>query len=406
MKERNYTIEFYRAMFAINFVVIHCLMVFPIAYYQGFPLYVSALDIIIPFMAFSGYFMMAGYKKKQARGQLEGVSAGAQALGYLKTRLFALMPLTLFANLLGFVAKNIWQDIPLRDWPVHLLNAVSEFSGMFIAGLGFGNPSVGMWGEGSRVLQIANTPLWFMSGIFVVGYFVYYLIAKNEKLFSYLIAPATIILFYGSNYQSTAVPMWYDIHSIGSFNYAMGVPLMFVGLSIGALLWYPVEALKNKKFSKGMTIFLTVVQIILTFVVLVRTWVPTTSAFGKWFNIGWVNVHLLSIVFSFLVLLNKDYCTRFPLFSSKIWALPGRLALYVYAIHFPLITFISMAMGLKGQVLSVETVGTMAPKLILLTVITEIVAHILGYFLMQFDQKVLQPWLKSSPWFAKEEKVQ
>lgn len=406
MKERNYTIEFYRAMFAINFVVIHCLMVFPIAFFNGFPLYVSALDIIIPFMAFSGYFMMAGYKKKQARGQLEGVSAGAQALGYLKTRLFALMPLTLFANLLGFVAKNIWQDIPLRDWPVHLLNAVSEFSGMFIAGLGFGNPSVGMWGEGSRVLQIANTPLWFMSGIFVVGYFVYYLIAKNEKLFSYLIAPAAIILFYGSNYQSSAVPMWYDIHSIGSFNYAMGVPLMFVGLSIGALLWYPVEALKNKKFSKGMTVFLTIVQIILTFVILVRTWVPTTSAFGKWFNIGWVNVHLLSIAFSFLVLLNKDYCTRFPLFSSKIWALPGRLALYVYAIHFPLITFISMAMGLKGQVLSVETVGTMAPKLILLTIITEIVAHILGYFLMQFDQKVLQPWLKSSPWFAKEEKVQ
>lgn len=406
MKERNYTIEFYRAMFAINFVVIHCLMVFPIAYFNGFPLYVSALDIIIPFMAFSGYFMMAGYKKKQARGQLEGVSAGAQALGYLKTRLWALMPLTLFANLLGFVAKNIWQDIPLRDWPVHLLNAVSEFSGMFIAGLGFGNPSVGMWGEGSRVLQIANTPLWFMSGIFVVGYFVYYLIAKNEKLFSYLIAPVAIILFYGSNYQSSAVPMWYDIHSIGSFNYAMGVPLMFVGLSIGALLWYPVEALKNKKFSKGMTIFLTIVQIILTFVILVRTWVPTTSTFGKWFNIGWVNVHLLSIAFSFLVLLNKDYCTRFPLFSSKIWALPGRLALYVYAIHFPLITFISMAMGLKGQVLSVETVGTMAPKLILLTVITEIVAHILGYFVMQFDQKVLQPWLKSSPWFAKEEKVQ
>lgn len=52
------------------------------------------------------------------------------------------------------------------------------------------------------------------------------------------------------------------------------------------------------------------------------------------------------------------------------------------------------------------TAFRVAPKLILLTVITEIVAHILGYFLMQFDQKVLQPWLKSSPWFAKEEKVQ
>lgn len=405
MKERNYTIEFYRAMFAINFVVVHCLMVFPIAYFKGFPLYVSALDIIIPFMAFSGYFMMAGFKKKQARGQLEGVSAGAQALDYLKTRLVALMPLTLFANILGFVAKNIWQDIPLKDWPVHLLNAISEFSGLFITGMGFGNASVGMWGEGSRVLQIANTPLWFISGIFVVGYFVYYLIAKNEKLFSYVIAPLGIIAFYASNYQSTAAPMWYDLHSIGSFTYAAGVPLMFAGLSIGALLWYPVEALKNKKFTKGMTAFLTIVQIILTFVVFVRTWVPTTSAFGQWFNISWVNVHLLSTIFSFLVLLNKDHCTRFPLFSSKIWALPGRLALYVYAIHFPLITFIAMAMGLKGQVLSPETAATMVPKLILMTVITEVVAHVLGFAIMKFDQKVLQPWLKSSPWFVKEEQV-
>lgn len=404
-KERNYTIEFYRAMFAINFVVVHCLMVFPIAYFQGFPLYVSALDIIIPFMAFSGYFMMAGYKKKEAKGLLEGVSAGRQALEYLKTRLTALMPLALFANLLGFVAVNVWQGTPLKEWPVRLLNAVGEFSGLFIAGIGFGNPSVGMWGEGSRVLQVANTPLWFISGIFVVGYFVYYLVAKNEKLFSYVIAPIAIVLFYGSNYQSGSVPMWYDLHSIGSFNYAMGIPLMFVGLSIGVLLWYPVEALKNKTFSKGMTAFLTVLQIILTFVVFARTWVPTTSAFGQYFNIGWVNVHLMSIAFSFLVLLNKDHCTRFPLFSSKIWAIPGRLALYVYSIHFPLITFTAMAMGLKGQVLSPETAGTLAPKLILMTVIVEVAAHVLGFAVMQFDQKVLQPWLKSSPWFSGEEKA-
>ena len=46
-KEMNYTIEFYRFMFAVNFVIIHGLMVIPIGYLKGFPLFVSALDIIV-----------------------------------------------------------------------------------------------------------------------------------------------------------------------------------------------------------------------------------------------------------------------------------------------------------------------------------------------------------------------
>ena len=35
MKERNYTIEFYRFMFAINFILVHAIMIFPLGY-MGF----------------------------------------------------------------------------------------------------------------------------------------------------------------------------------------------------------------------------------------------------------------------------------------------------------------------------------------------------------------------------------
>ena len=393
-KEMNYTIEFYRFMFAINFVIIHGLMVIPIGYLKGFPLFVSALDIIVPFMAFSGYFMMAGFKKQQANGELEEKGASKLAWEYLKKRLIALFPLVLLGNLLGFIAINLWEGTPLTQIPVRFLNATGEFFALFIAGIGFGNPSVGMWGEGVRVLQCLNTPLWFMSGIFVVGYVVYYLLAKNEKLFASLIAPVSIILYYGSNYQLPAQPMWYDIHSIGSFNYAMGMPLMFVGFSIGILLWYAVNALKNHEWTKGEKIFLTIVQWVLTFIVFERTWVSLTTPMGQYFNLGWVNVQLLSIVFSFLVLLNVDGCTRFPLFASKIWKLPGRLALYIYSIHFPILVFIAMALGLKGQVLTPETAGALVPKVMLMVVLGEVISFVLGYFLMQFDQKKLQPALK------------
>lgn len=393
-KEINYTIEFYRFMFAINFVIIHGLMVIPIGYLKGFPLFLSALDIIIPFMAFSGYFMMRGFKKSQASGELAEKGASRIAFEYLKKRLIALYPLVILGNLLGFIAINIWEGTPLSQLPIRFLNATGEFLALFIAGIGFGNPSVGMWGEGVRVLQCLNTPLWFMSGIFVVGYVVYYLLAKNEKLYASLIAPAAIILFYGSNYQLSSVPMWYDIHSYGSFNVAMGMPLMFVGFSIGVLLWYPIDALKNHEWTKGEKAFLTIVQIILTFIVFERTWVSLMSPMGQYFNIGWVNVHLLSIIFSFLVLLNVDGCTRFPLFSSKIWKVPGRLALYIYSIHFPILVFVALAMGLKGQILSAETAAVLAPKLIMMCGIGIVASIALGYLVMVLDQKYVQPWMR------------
>lgn len=393
-KEMNYTIEFYRFMFAVNFVIIHALMVIPIGYLKGFPIFLSALDIIIPFMAFSGYFMMRGFKKSQASGELSEKGASKIAWEYLKKRLIALFPLVLLGNTLGFIATNIWMGTPLKDIPIHLINAAGEFFGLYIAGIGFGNPSVGMWGEGVRVLQCLNTPMWFMSGIFVVGYFVYYLLAKNEKLYASFIAPLAIILFYGSNYQLTSVPMWYDIHSYGSFNVAMGMPLMFVGFSIGILLWYPIDALKNHEWTKGEKTLLTIVQIFLTFFVFERTWVSLTSPMGQYFNVGWVNVHLLSIVFSFLVLLNVDGCTRFPLFSSKIWKIPGRLALYIYSIHFPVLVFTALAMGLKGTILSPETAAAVVPRLIMMCGIGIVASIGLGYLVMVIDQKHVQPWLK------------
>jgi hypothetical protein len=402
--EKNYTIEFYRAMFAVNFTIGHCLMVFPLGFLKGFPLYLNNLDTILPFMAFSGYFMMAGYKKKQQMGYLEGQSAGEQALGYLKSRLMSLFPLTLLANILGFIVIKVWQDIPLSDWPVHLLNSIGELAGLFVARIGFGNPSVGKWADtAARTMQVMNAPLWFLSGIFVVGYFIYFLIAKNEKIFAGFIAPAAIILSYGSWYRLDGMPMWPDFTSIGDFQIANGMLTLFVGLSIGVLLWYPIDRLKNADWSKGMKVFMTVAQIILTATMLIRIWVPSNSAFGQWFNIGWANVHILSVFFTFLVLLNVDKCTRFPLFSSKMWKIPGRTALYIYALHYPIIVVTAMALGMKGQELNADTVSVMAPKLLMMTAIVVVASIVAGYLVMRFDEKVMLPWLKKSPWFAKKD---
>ena len=76
----NYTIEFYRFMLAINYCLVHCLMVFPMFVFgSNVPFFYAGLDVIVPFMAFAGYFMMRGYEKQRPAAEKLGLSASRQA---------------------------------------------------------------------------------------------------------------------------------------------------------------------------------------------------------------------------------------------------------------------------------------------------------------------------------------
>ena len=399
-RERNYTIEFFRFMFAVNFVLIHACMIYPIGFLKGFPLFVNGFDVIIPFMAFSGFFLMQGYKKKQLQGITGEQSAGRQAWDYLSARLTGLLPVFILAQLMGFVANRLWQDTPLRDWPVYLLNAVGEFAGLQITGIGLGNASVGGWGSAAPVNQLLNTPIWFISGIFVLGYFVYYLLAKNEKQFVGFIAPLTILLFYASMYmEGDAVPLWNAPVTIGNFHIAIGFLNMFCGLSIGVLIWVACDKLKDKQWSRGMVAVMTICQLVLTAVVFIKSWVSASSPFGQYFNIGWGATYILTVFFSFFVLLNVDKCTRLPLFSGKIWRIPGKLSFYIYMLHFPIIIFTGMAMGMKGLVLTPETASRIAPRVFTMYGVATAASIIVGLAVMELDTRIIQPWMKSQPWF-------
>ena len=411
----NYTIEFYRFMLAINFCLVHSLMVFPMFVFgSNVPFFYAGLDVIVPFMAFSGYFMMKGFVRQEKAAKLMGKTPGRQAWEYLKSRMIGLGPTYLLASLLGWLMINIWNGKRLVDWPIHLLNSVWELFGLQITGNGFGNPSVGeAWFPAPGAwppVQMLGSPLWFISGIFVAGTMIYYLLAKNKDLFIGFIAPVVTLLFYGTHYLGQEQPMWYQITDIGGLHIAQGWPEMFVGLSLGCLCYVAVDKLKNKEWSKGMIVFLTIVQIIMTIVVWVRSWVPIWIPFGMYFNLGWANVHLLTLIFTFLVLLNVDKCTRFKLFSSKIWATPGRMAVYFYMLHWPLLYIVAMCLGMRGMDLSyitmdnmMETMPDVIVKFILLFVITTIVAAIVAYFFMKLDKNKIQPWLKSHPWFTREQ---
>ncbi len=414
-KEMNYTIEFYRFMLAINFCFVHSMMVFPMFVFgSNVPFFYAGLDVIVPFMAFSGYFMMQGFARKEQTAKLMGKSASRQAWEYLKSRLIGLGPTYLVASLLGWLMINIWNGNRIIDWPIHLLNSVWELFGLQITGAGFGNPSVGeAWFPEPGAwppVQMLGSPLWFISGIFVAGTMIYFLLAYKKDLFLGFIAPVFILFFYASHYMGHEQPMWYQVTDIGGIHIAQGWPEMFVGLSLGCLLYVAVDHLKNKKWSGGMIVFLTIVQIVMTIVVWVRSWVPIFIPFGEYFNLGWANVHLLTLIFTFLVLLNVDKCTRFKLFSSKIWATPGRMAVYFYMLHWPILYIVALCLGMHGLDLSyitmdnmMETMMGVYPKFIALFLITTVVSAIVAYFFMKLDKDHIQPWLKGHPWFTKEQ---
>ena len=414
-KEVNYTIEFYRFMLAINFCLVHALMVFPMFVFgSNVPFFYAGLDVIVPFMAFSGYFMMKGFVKQEPAAKLMHRSAGAQAWGYLKSRMKGLGPTYLTASLFGWLMINIWNGNRILDWPIHLLNSVWELFGLQITGAGFGNPSVGeAWFPEPGAwppVQMLGSPLWFISGIFVAGTMIYFLLAYKKELFLGFIAPVTTLIFYSTHYLGHEQPMWYQVTDIGGLHIAQGWPEIFVGLSLGCLLYVAVDKLKGKEFSKGMIAFLTIVQIIMTIIVWERSWVPIWIPIGIYFNLGWANVHLLTLIFTFLVLLNVDKCTRFKLFSSKIWATPGRMGMYFYMLHWPLLYVVAMCLGMRGMDLSYITMDNMMEampdvivKFILLFVITVVVSLIVAYFFMKLDKNKIQPWLNTRPWFSREQ---
>ena len=414
-KEMNYTIEFYRFMLAINFCLVHSLMVFPMFVFgSNVPFFYAGLDVIVPFMAFAGFFMMRGFLRDNPGAKLMGKTPGRQAWDYLKSRLFGIGPTYLVASIAGWLMINIWNGNRIIDWPIHLLNSIWELCGLQITGAGFGNPSVGTaWypAEGAwPPVQMLGSPLWFISGIFVAGTMIYFLLAYNKNLFIGFIAPVTTLLFYGSHYLGQEQPMWYQITDLGGFHVAQGWPEMFVGLSLGCLCYVAVDNLKDKKWSNGMIWFLTIVQIIMTIIVWVRSWVPIFIPFGMYFNLGWASVHLMTFIFTFLVCLNVDKCTRCKVFSSKIWATPGRMAVYFYMLHWPLLYVVAMCLGMRGMDLSYITMDNMMeemmpvyPKFIALFLITTVVALIVAYFFMKFDKAKIQPWLKGHPWYTREQ---
>ena len=395
-KERNYAIQFYRLMFCMSFVLIHVYQVFPGTMGKP-PVYLWNLDCMLPFMAISGYFLMQNYqgvKKKAAAANEKTPPASVLAGKYLLSRIKGLYPIYLIGTLLGFVIQCLKMGTKLIQIPLAILNELPEWLAIQITGIGIGNKFAGdvilggsQTGTGNAGSITLNAPLWFISAIFIAGFIVYFCIAKWEETYLTFVTPILTFVLFATHHLTNTDAMWLYYDYIGNFMLNAGLLKMILLMSVGALMWKGVNKLKDYEFTGPAYVFVTICQTIMGIFIVYRTWTPYTHP-TLGLPISFSSVYLLSVPFTFLLLLNKDGFTR--AMNLKIWDFPGKLALHFYILHYPLIFIIGRLPFINGDLM----------KLFITLLIVDWTLSVLLYLL---DQKVLQPWIKSWKFMVKKE---
>lgn len=371
-QKRNYAVEFWRFFLCLTFMLVHVFLIYPVIYWHIPPYLIGkkvlcsgAMDIIIIFYIISGYFLMASYRKNKAKRGEAKTTATKEAGNYLVKRLKGLYPAFLIALAFGLVLSNIYREIPMKDWLFTAVDSIWEWLGTIVMGLGIGNNAYGLYTDGMHALM--NGPLWFISAIFIVGYLIYFLLEKCEDTFIGLIAPFSFLIAYGYFHLNGISPMWYQTMMGGYLNQAF--VQAFVCMGLGCVFYSIISKIKEHELSNGMKIFLTIVQVLCAGFVIYHTLFTTKFYF--------TTVHAICAILTFLTLLNEDYLTK--LLNNKIWEYPGKIALYIYMLHFPIIGVLYKSFKI-----------TNLPTLAIVTITVTIGLSILLYLLVD---KVITPWL-------------
>ena len=389
-KERNNTIELFRFLFSVGFVFGHMAIIFNRL--QGHTATESftqyGLDTLAVFIIIAGFFMMKGFRRESLANEKAKLHAGERAWNYLWGRIKTLGVWFLVGNIGGFIALCLYNHIPLSGWFDALLNHIGEFFGLMLTGFNYGTASL-PYGTASSEYMLINGPLWFVSGLFIASFILYYLMAKDEKKTLLFLIPVVSVFFYGSTYLNGVQPFWHNFASIGDFNINLAMIDMFCNLGIGCLFYIIVEKLNQHEFTTGMKVFLTIIQTFLLIFIPFRTLYPVNGSLNI-FTIGWGQAYLLAVIFSFLLVLNKDYATKF--LNRKVFGVLGSVSMHVYCLHYAIIILLyclAPAVPLYEKRMYVLAV-------LIVVICVSIIAKILS--------KPIYNYLNTSPWFKKDVK--
>lgn len=359
-KERNVAIEIWRFLIAIAIIGFHVGYIIARTCNGGNGYFMTpeakwffgSSEVLLIFTLTAGYFMTAHFEKRESDPEYAKKSASRRAWEYTFSRIKALLPVLVIGYVLGVIicTKFYYPDYNLQQTLTMVVNSIWEFLGFHAAGLR---------STGNEFFNL-NGPLWFISAIFLVGYFLYYLMCKNKDFLRGFIAPFGFIFtagwwcFTGTRAAQTA---WSTFGTQTTSTNGMGGSatsatatigfnngLIFVALGLlgGILIYYLVQELKKHEFTSKGKVGLTVLNVICSALLLWYTiYQPTYFNLERW------TVAFLIIVVITLSLLNKDYLTKLlnNKYTNKAFAYLGSISLHVYMLHYPLAILVLRVLG-------------------------------------------------------------
>ena len=336
-KVRNYTVDFWRIL-TICFVAVHTIIVVPprVGGKPVLTVFGGWAPMMIPFFIFTGYFLMHAVRRSKTRNP--ELSALGASWKYLRSRLIYFFPCLVIGQLFGFLVNNISAGVPITEWPLRLLDSIWEICGFQLTGLGMGNSYVGYGGGANGTWTMLNGPLWYISGILILGWVLFFLLYKYEDTMLGFVLPIGWLLTNGAYNINQWNPAWGQ-YLIQTTNFPVGIlndklVHMFFGFGLGAVFFRIIEAIDKKcpeGFKKSTTVWLTILNGFLNIFMIVHMFYGFKISLGT----AWG----LLAVMCFLILLNQDaYNHWFSKTFGFIIKPLGKLVMYVYIFHYPMIT--------------------------------------------------------------------
>ena len=360
VKKRNVAIEFWRFFTAIAIIGFHVGWIIArtcngsLGYWmETSNWFFGSSEVLLIFTVTAGYFMVAHYKKRAEDPKYKERSAGSRAWEYTWSRIKALMPVLILGYILGVIicTKFYYPHYTTQDVFAMLVNSVWEFLGFH---------AVGLRSLGGQFFNL-NGPLWFISAIIIVGYFIYWGLCKNEDTMSGFVAPLLAVFFagwwsftdtraaqtgwstFGAQIASTNGMGGSATSNTATIGFNNGLVFVMIGLLIGVMLYYLIEKLKEKKLNGLLlTILNLCASALLIWYILYQ---PTYFNLQRW------PVAFLCILVIGLSLLNKDLLSKVlnNKLTSKCLEYLGGLSLYIYMLHYPVAIWVLRILGPNTQ---------------------------------------------------------
>ena len=390
--KRNVAIELWRFLIAVAIIGFH--VGFIIARTcdgtNGFYMipeakwFFGSSEVLLIFTLTAGYFMTAHYEKRALNSSYTEMSASKRAWEYTFARIKVLLPILVIGYLLGiaFCTKFYYPSYNLQQILTMTVNSAWEFLGFHAAGLRSG---------GNEFFNL-NGPLWFISAIFIVGYFLYWIMCKNKELLRGFIAPFGFIFFAGwwsftgtrasQTAWSTLGLQTTSTNGMGgaatdataTLGFNNGLVFVMIGMLGGIIIYYLVQELKKYKFSDMGKGLLTVLNLVCSGLLLWYTvYQPTYFNLERW------TVALLIIVVITLSLLNSDYLTKLlnNKYTNKLFGYLGSISLHIYMLHYPIAIFVISMLGKNTK----ATAYTFWQVFVPTAIITVVLSVILNEFI-------------------------